>query len=114
MLKFDDVLKLKGDGDVEASGPVDSGKEVIVDLCAWVFQRDDKDAAATEMTVEGHHMRGEGELKITGNHWSMELMKVGDGESLKAGNAFGVAVAMIKENGKERVLWWGHPLTLED
>lgn len=112
MVKFDDVLKVDGDGKVVAGGPVDTAKETIVDLCAWVYQRGDKDAAATEMHIHDHHAPGEGELLVADDHWSMTLARVGD-ERLKPGDAFAVAVAMIGEKGKQEVIWWGHPVKLE-
>ena len=122
MVKFDEVLEIPEDGEVAvvATGPVDSSKEEIVDLCAWVFQRGDddaeradNDAAATEMTHHGHHLvHGEGELQVKENKWTLRLASVGEG-NLSAGDAFAVAVAMIKEGGKQRVVWWGHPVTLK-
>lgn len=118
MLKFDPELNLNNDGGVVASGPVDP-KEEIVELCAWVFQRRDSDAAATEMThnaqhlLKGEHLgKGMGELEVGTDHWSMELAQVGEGEPLDEGEAFAVAVAMTSENGKQRVVWWGHPVKL--
>jgi len=120
MLKFDEKLKLNGRGGVFASGPVDPSKEKIVELCAWVFQRRDNDAAATEMTHDAHHLlkgehlgKGMGELEVGTDHWSMELAQVGEGEPLDEGEAFAVAVAMTSENGKQRVVWWGHPVELK-
>jgi asparagine synthetase B (glutamine-hydrolysing) len=123
MVKFDDVWEIPEEGEVAvvATGPVDSSKEEIVDLCAWVFQRGDddaeradNDAAATEMTHNGHHLvHGEGELQVEKNKWTLELASVGEGD-LSAGDAFAVAVAMINEDGKQRVVWWGHPVRLEN
>jgi hypothetical protein len=118
MVKFDDVLTVQEDGAVIASGPVDSSKEDIVELCAWVFQRgDSNDLAATEMTHHDEHgahhlLMGDGELVVEGNQWRLPISTVGEGP-LEAGmDAFAVAVAMIKEDGKQRVVWWGHPVEL--
>jgi hypothetical protein len=119
MVKFDEVLQIDDKGHVTASGPVDSSKEKIVDLCAWVFQREgETDAAVTEMTHQhngAHHgLIGEGELKVEGNHWSLELAQIGN-EGMSLGrDAFAVAVAMIedKNSGKQQVIWWGHPVKL--
>jgi hypothetical protein len=35
---------------------------------------------------------------------------------MRAGEAFAVAVAMIKdiEKNQQRVIWWGHPVMLKD
>jgi len=120
MLKFDQKLNLNDSGGVFARGPVNPSEEEIVELCAWVFQRRDSDAAATEMTHDAHHLlkgehlgKGKGELKVGKNHWSMELAKVGEGKPLGLGEAFAVAVAMTKKNGKQQVVWWGHPVELK-
>jgi hypothetical protein len=119
MLKFDDVLKLEGDGKVVAQGPVDPKNEHIIELCAWVFQRRSSDAAATEMgTLHGGHHGGPGgnHVKIVHENgqdkWRLELGQVGD-EKLDAGDAFGVAVAIThNEDDQQTVVWWGHPLEL--
>jgi hypothetical protein len=121
MLKFDDVLKLRGDGGVEAMGPVDPKQEHIIELCAWVFQRRSSDAAATEMgTLHGDHHGGghggTGHVKIVHENgqdkWQLPLGRVGD-EELKPGDAFGVAVAITHNaSGEQTVVWWGHPLEL--
>jgi hypothetical protein len=116
MLRFHDVLDLNPDGTVEAAGPREATDD-IVDLCAWVFQRGDHDAAATEMThqaPDGHHLLlGEGELEILADTWKLRLGQVGRDATLGPGDAFAVAVAMFKENGKQRVVWWGHPVKLK-
>src|SRR5687767_5502025 len=108
MLRFHDVLHVRPDGTVEASGPREPTDE-IVDLCAWVFQRGDHDAAATEMTHaadEGHHLLvGDGELELLEDKWRLPLGPVGRDAILEPGDAFAVAVAMFKENGKQRVVW---------
>jgi hypothetical protein len=122
MVRFDDVLTVKPDGHVVASGPVESSREKIIELCAWVFQRGDRtDAAVTEMTHEdengeSHLFHGEGELTVMGDHWSMELGRVGTEPMASGQDAFAVAVAMIedKDNGRQEVVWWGHPVKLAD
>jgi hypothetical protein len=127
MLRFDDVLELRElpveDGAVviDAMGPLDRSEEVMIELCAWIFQRGEHDAAATEMTIGGDHHE-----TVHGDHieffqgadgrdrWKLPLRQVGD-EPLEAGDAFGVAVAMLRmtnEGDQQRVVWWGHPLTL--
>jgi hypothetical protein len=122
MVKFKDKLKVNGDGRVIAKGPFDPDSEEIIELCAWVFQRDgSKDAAVTEMTHKDEHgnhhtLTGEGELKtnLVRKEWSMKLAKVGK-EPMKPGqDAFAVAVAMIedKKTGDQQVIWWGHPVEL--
>lgn len=114
MLRFHDVLKVDASGLVTATGPRDSTTERIVDLCAWVFQRGDHDAAATEMTHHGQHaLIGEGELEVMADRWKLPLGKIGEDAKLEPGDAFAVAVAMLKEGGKQRVVWWGHPVKLE-
>jgi len=61
MLRFDDVLELKnvpveeGEAVIDAMGPLNPSEEVMIELCAWVFQRGEHDAAATEMTTGGEH-----------------------------------------------------------
>jgi hypothetical protein len=120
MVKFDEELTVEDSGVVVASGPFDPANEEIIELCAWVFQRDADDAAndvaATEMTDHhgNHHhlLKGDGELTIEGNHWRLPIARVGQGD-LRPGEAFAVAVAMIKEKGKQRVIWWGHPVMLK-
>jgi hypothetical protein len=113
MLRFDDVLQVDPDGVVVATGPRDAVTDEIVDLCAWVFQRGDDDAASTEMTHDGHHLLlGEGELQVAGDQWRLPLGKIGE-KALEPGDAFAVAVALLKESGKQRVVWWGHPVKLE-
>ena len=115
MLRFHDVLDVDADGAVMATGPRDSTTEEIVELCAWVFQRGDHDAAATEMTHDGHHLLlGEGELEVMSDKWRLPLGKIGGDAALVSGDAFAVAVAMLKEGGKQRVVWWGHPVKLRD
>lgn len=123
MLKFDDVLKLEGDGDVVAMGPVDASEEHIIELCAWVFQRRSSDAAATEMGALHDEPHGGGHGAPHGGHvhivhengqdkWKMALGRIGD-EKLEAGDAFGVAVAITRNgDGEQTVVWWGHPLEL--
>jgi hypothetical protein len=112
MVKFDDVLTVGGDGVVAAKGPFDPATEEIIELCAWVYQRDasGNEVAATEMT--GHH-GGEGELTVSGDRWNLPLATVGQGD-VGPGEAFAVAVAAIKETetSKQRVIWWGHPVML--
>jgi hypothetical protein len=126
MLKFDEALKLSGDGGVDAKGPLGPHDE-LVELCAWVFQQSDPTgdtAAATEMGVlETHHGGDHG----TGDHvqiveeggqrkWRLQLAAVGGSTArLVAGEAFGVAVAMFRnEGGTDQVMWWGHPVQLEE
>ena len=127
MLRFDDVLELKnvpveeGEAVIDAMGPLDPSEEVMIELCAWVFQRGEHDAAATEMTTGGaHHETAHGghieffEGADGQNRWKLPLRQVGD-KPLEPGDAFGVAVAMMRmpnEGDQQRVVWWGHPLTL--
>lgn len=126
MLRFDDVLTLnpgpvaKGEAVLDATGPFDLAEEEMVELCAWVFQRGEHDAAATEMTTgEDHHTAGGDHVHFEKgpdgrDRWRMSLRQVGE-KPLKAGDAFGVAVAMLrakKEDDCQRVIWWGHPLKL--
>jgi hypothetical protein len=127
MLRFDDVLELKnvpveeGEAVIDAMGPLDPSEEVMIELCAWVFQRGEHDAAATEMTTGGaHHETAHGghieffEGADGQNRWKLPLRQVGD-EPLEPGAAFGVAVAMLRmtnEDDQQRVVWWGHPLML--
>ena len=126
MLRFDDVLELKkapveeGKPVIDAVGPLDGSEEHMIELCAWIFQRGEHDAAATEMTTGG-----DGHETAHGDHmhfflgpdgqqrWKLPLRQVGD-KPLKAGDAFGVAVAMLNEDDQQRVVWWGHPLTLTE
>src|SRR5688572_12070859 len=127
MLKFDDELEVEGNGVVIATGPFDPEVEEIIELCAWVYQRDPNgnELGATEMTEHhgDHHellRNAEGAFTVhTGadphdGHWRLPLGRVGQGD-LQPGEAFGVAVAMISEtaNGNQRVIWWGHPLRLK-
>src|SRR5262245_6881256 len=127
MLKFDDALTVEG-GVVIATGPFDPEKERIIELCAWVYQRDEddrNDRAATEMTEhrEGVHNRlrhkdhdelGSFKGKDDKVHWRLPIGKVGDG-NMREGEAFAVAVAMIEDRDKhqQRVIWWGHPVMLK-
>ena len=128
MVKFDEVLTVGGDGVVVASGPFDPAAETIVELCAWVYQRDPddhgNDVAATEMTDHhGHHAVPHGKSKLVARpdpggdphkgHWRLPVGRVGHGE-LQPGEAFAVAVAMVEEKprGNQRVIWWGHPVEL--
>lgn len=109
MVRFDDVLRLTGiDGGVDARGPLDPN-ETMLELCAWVFQRRDDDAAATEMSTTG------GEIEFPPGDprkWRMVLSKVGNA-TLAEGEAFAVAVALMKNaDGNQRIVWWGHPVTL--
>ena len=122
MVKFDDVLQLKKESVVvvEATGPLNPSEEEMVELCAWVFQRGEEDAAATEMTTGDHHETPAGNhLEFFKDpdgkdHWKLPLRQVGN-EPLVAGDAFGVAVAMMKmknQSDQQRVVWWGHPVKL--
>jgi hypothetical protein len=122
MLKFDDVLQLRNEGEVvvEATGPLDPSEEEMVELCAWVFQRGADDAAATEMTTGHDHATAGGtHLELFKDpdgqdHWKLPLRQVGQ-EPLVAGDAFGVAVAMMRDrtqSDQQRVVWWGHPVKL--
>ena len=120
MVKFDPTLTLKENGVVVASGPVNEKKEQIIELCAWVFQRGASDAAVTEMTHQDEHgkhhsFKGDGELKVEGNKWRMDLARVGEQPMAAGQDAFAVAVAMIKDldSGDQQVIWWGHPVELE-
>jgi hypothetical protein len=104
-VRFDDLLHLSTAG-VVAEGPVDPG-ETVVEMCAWVFQRGENDAAATEMTTTG------GKLVLSPGRWKLPLAKVGQFDVVP-GQAFAVAVALMKDaDGKQRVVWWGHPVDLE-
>ena len=139
MLRFKDKLELEklaanppkpGDVVLVAKGPFE-GQDQLIELCVWVFQRGDEDAAATEMTTGHHdddHPHEPGQLPTVGGehvkvvddgggefHWEMPLRQVGD-EALAAGDAFGVAVAMLRpktDQHQQRVVWWGHPITLD-
>jgi hypothetical protein len=124
MVRFDDVLQLKEESVVvvDATGPLDPAEEEIVEICAWVFQRGQQDAAATEMTTGDHHGTAGGTHLESfkdpdgQEHWKLPLRQVGD-EPLVAGDAFGVAVAMLKvknQSDEPRVVWWGHPLKLAE
>jgi hypothetical protein len=126
MLRFDDVMQLKkvpveeGEVVIDAMGPLDPSEDMI-ELCAWIFQRGEHDTAATEMTIGGDHgetAHGDHVEFFKGadgrDRWKLPLRQVGD-KPLEAGDAFGVAVAMLRmtnEDNKQRVVWWGHPLTL--
>jgi hypothetical protein len=123
MLRFDDVMQLKkvpveeGEVVIDAMGPLDPSEDMI-ELCAWIFQRGEHDAAATEMTTGGdHHETAHGDhvhffQGANGQHrWKLPLRQVGE-KPLEEGDAFGVAVAMLSEDDQQRVVWWGHPLTL--
>jgi hypothetical protein len=109
MVRFDDTMELTADSGVIAQGPIDPATETMLELCAWVFQRGDDDAAATEMSTTG------GQLKFPPGpppKWQMKLGKVGNAD-LQPGDAFAVAVALLtNEAGRQRVVWWGHPVTL--
>jgi hypothetical protein len=114
MLRFNDVLDVDQGGGVVAKGPRDATTERIVDLCAWVFQRGDHDAAATEMTHHGEHLvQGGGHLEVEDDRWTLQLAQIGDQAALGPGDAFAVAVALLEEGGKQRVVWWGHPVKLK-
>jgi hypothetical protein len=127
MLRFDDVLELKqapvpeGEPVIDAMGPLEGTQDDMIELCAWVFQRGEHDAAATEMTTgKGHHETAHGnhveffEGDDGRERWKLPLRQVGE-EELAPGDAFGVAVAMLRVPSggtHQRVVWWGHPLTL--
>jgi hypothetical protein len=126
MVKFDNDLTVEN-GVVIASGPVDTSKEKIVELCAWVFQRHgNNDAAVTEMThqddaghlhlLRDHHLQGDGELKVDKDKqkWTMKLAKIGKNPMTPGEEAFAVAVALIEDmqSGDQQVIWWGHPVRL--
>ena len=62
MLRFHDVQELGNAGDdavMVARGPFDAAEEQVIEICVWVFQRGDNDAAATEMTTGDHHHPGD-------------------------------------------------------
>lgn len=121
MLRFHDVQELGNAGKdavMVARGPFDAAEERIIELCVWVFQRGENDAAATEMTT-GHahddHVTFDKDDRGR-DRWNMPLRQVGD-FPLTGGEAFGVAIAMLemkKEDDAQRVIWWGHPLKLND
>lgn len=124
MLRFHDNQELKpvGTAVMVARGPFDAAEEEIIELCVWVFQRGANDAAATEMTTGKDHHTGGGDHVTFDkdakgrDRWNMPLRLVGT-EKLTPGDAFGVAVAMMKmkkEDNVQRVMWWGHPLKLHD
>ena len=125
MLRFHDLQELGNAGDdavMVARGPFDAVEEQIIEICVWVFQRGDNDAAATEMTTgDAHHPGHDDHVKFDKDdkgrdRWNMPLRQVGT-VPLTAGDAFGVAVAMLKmksEDDAQRVVWWGHPLKLND
>jgi hypothetical protein len=109
MVRFDDELQLSGDGAVDARGQLDPTSEEMLELCAWVFQRGDTDAAATEMSTTGGHLEFP---PGPPPKWRMELGRVGDAK-LAEGDAFAIAVALMRNReGNQRVVWWGHPVTL--
>jgi hypothetical protein len=127
MVKFDDELKIEN-GVVIARGPFDPDQEEILELCAWVFQRDPRgdgnDVAATEMTehhANTHHLlrQKEHELgfekdeKDNKSRWRLPIAKVENGDLQAGKDAFAVAIAMIREQGQQRVIWWGHPVKLK-
>jgi hypothetical protein len=127
MVKFDDELKIEN-GVVIARGPFDPDNEQIVELCAWVFQRDPKgdgnDVAATEMTEHhgnthrllrhaDHELTFETDEQDNKPRWRLPIGRVADGDLQVGKVTFAVAVAMIKEQGQQRVIWWGHPVELK-
>ena len=124
-MRFHDVQELGNAGKdavMVARGPFDAAEEQIIEICVWVFQRGENDAAATEMTT-GHANHPGHDDHVTfdkddrgRDRWNMPLRQVGD-FPLTGGEAFGVAVAMLemkREDDAQRVIWWGHPLTLKD
>ncbi len=107
-IKFVDVLQLKADGGVDAKGPKDEGDEVI-DICAWVIQQGENDAAATEMTTTGGH------LEQDAQSWTLPLGKLEKGVArLTDGPAFAAAVALVKDrDNKQKVAFWAQTVRLE-
>jgi hypothetical protein len=115
--RFDDRIAFDGTR-VIALGPLDD-VEKIKEVCAWVYQSSDdrqKDAAATEMTTNRAPGEGRAFFRQTSGRWLLELTKLEDDTTtFEAGVAFAVAVALITDpNGRNRVLWWGHPVVLVD
>lgn len=107
-VRFDEKLKLRADGGVDAKGPLDPNEEML-ELCAWVFQeKNPGDAAATEMTTTSP------EAVFSGlpPKWSLRLDKLDGSARLRPGPAFAVAVALMKKGRNKDVVWWGHPITL--
>jgi hypothetical protein len=125
--KFDDLLFLMPDGGVDARGPKEPGDEIL-ELCAWVyqrgecgeeFQRGDNDAAATEMTTLKPELKADLMPDgISGERWHLPLGRIPEppapAPALEPGAAFAIAVSLLKTvQGKQRLVWWGHPVTLE-
>ncbi len=115
-VRFDDELNVRAPGTngpqdpggVDGAGPKDPG-ETVLEMCAWVFQKQGaSDLAATEMTTTG------APLTQTPTTWSLPLGTLAKGiGALGTGDAFAVAVALVKEaTGEQKVIWWGHPVTL--
>ena len=126
MLRFHDVQELGNAGDdavMVARGPFDAAEEQVIEICVWVFQRGDNDAAATEMTT-GRRTTTPATTTTSPSTRTTRAATAGTWRCVRsapfrltAGDAFGVAVAMLKmknEDDAQRVVWWGHPLKLND
>ena len=108
-VRFNETLSV-ANGTVDARGPLDSDEKVL-ELCAWVFQGEDPDdAAATEMTTSDPKPPFSGDPP----EWTLRLDHVPNSRKLKGGPAFAVAVALMESKNKKNVVWWGHPITLEE
>ena len=85
MLRFHDEQELGNAGDdavMVARGPFDAAEEQVIEICVWVFQRGDNDAAATEMTTGNHHHTGGDHVTFDKDtkgrdRWNMALSQVG-------------------------------------
>lgn len=112
--RFDDQLEMWVDTlkvVVAARGPLGTGV-TVKEICAWVYQQGAAgDAAATEMTTTLSATNKAAKFFAGPAEWKLQLAQVG-ANSLQGGEAFAVAVALLLENGTEKVVWWGHPVTL--
>ena len=102
-------------GGVDATGPKGPG-ETVLEMCAWVFRQQGADhVAATEMTTNappGTLIQNPPDTQIPLDTWRLPLGTLGS-VALGTGDAFAVAVALVKEaTGEQKVIWWGHPVTL--
>jgi hypothetical protein len=108
------------DGCVAAMG-TQHPKDEIKEICVWVYQsspNDAGDAAATEMSTHDH-AQGQAPhfLQVAGKRWLLPVKKISQAD-FRAGRAFAVALALVVEDRagekKERVVWWGQPVELQD
>ena len=121
--QFDEVLRLRPDGLVEAAGPISLKKDdpkkppdTVMEMCVWVVQANAASNAMTGPDPEADPADPDlpsGKLAVANDRWRLVLPPMGDARLADgAATAVAIGVRMDMENNQQKALLWVQPVTL--